>query len=325
MAHDHAHDDPNTYYVEQLCTIGVAGAIGGIAVVLYQGGRLWFLADKVQPWVLGGGILLLAVVAVRAAAVWMQAGRTPAANHDHDHDHDHDHEAAHEHCHDHSHGGDCGHDHDHDHDHGHGHSHGDGHSHGGGDGHEHGWAPWRYVVLLLPVVLFFLGLPDKGRGDDRDAYKGQVDTRDVADQAKGQVFEVNFPELQRAPASQSSRDFYEGKTIRIRGEYLPGNSGMFTLVRYRQNCCARDAIPLKAVIVVDPKSGATLPQESFRGQWVQVEGQLQFQNNPGQSDPWLTIIVLKPDDEHPLYDAQGRNDKALIKIVPADKNYYLSW
>src|SRR5262249_42131137 len=37
----------------------------------------------------------------------------------------------------------------------HGHSHSHGHSHAHGD-HEHAGAPWRYVVLLLPVVLYVL-------------------------------------------------------------------------------------------------------------------------------------------------------------------------
>src|SRR5262249_12016728 len=31
-----------------------------------------------------------------------------------------------------------------------------------GHGHEHGWNPWRYIVLLLPIVLYFLGLPNAG-------------------------------------------------------------------------------------------------------------------------------------------------------------------
>jgi hypothetical protein len=333
MAHDHSHDDPNSYYVEQLCTIAITGALGGIAVLLYQGGRLWFLADKIQPWVLAGGIVLLAVVAIRVVAVWMQAGRTPAAEPNHDHDHEH-----HEHCHDHSHGETCGHDHDHDHSHSHGHgadhdhSHGQGHDHshghGGGDGHEHGSAPWRYIVLLLPVVLFFLGLPDQGKAgaDARDAINANLNVQNVADQAYGKVFDVDFPELQRAPVTESSRKFYEGKTIRITGEYLPGgNDRMFTLVRYRQNCCARDAIPLKAGIVIDPKTGVTLPQEALRGRWVQVTGQLQFQPNPAQPDAWLTVIVLRPDEDHPLLNAKGQGESALIKIVPAASNYYLSY
>ena len=238
-------------------------------MILYREGRLWFIAAKIQPWVLGGGIALLVMVAVRAVGVWLQAGQTPAASdehdqdhetgHDHDHahthgescDHEHDHAHTHgescDHDHEHTHGAACDHDHDHDHAHGescdhehdHDHAHGNGHGHGEGDGHEHGWAPWRYVVLLLPIVLFFLGQPDQGkaRADDRDNITGDVAIRAVNGQGGGQAFEVSFTELQRAPTNPTSRAFYEGKTIRVKGEYLPRNEKSFTLVRYVQNCC----------------------------------------------------------------------------------------
>src|SRR5262249_54261500 len=92
--------------------------------------------------------------------------------------HGHGEDCGHPHGHSHSHGGGgeiqaqptgggalglaiapaAGHDHDHGHGHGHSHAHGHSHSHAHGDGHDHGWAPWRYVVLLLPVVLYFLVL-----------------------------------------------------------------------------------------------------------------------------------------------------------------------
>ncbi len=327
MAHDHAHDDPKSYYVEQLCTIGIAGALGGIAVMLYQRNLLWFLAPKVQPWVLAGGIALLVLVAIRAAAVWFQAGRTAPESPDHANGGGHNH--------DHAHGGDCGHDHDHDHahgeacahDHDHDHSHGHDHAQGGGDGHEHGAAPWRYVILLFPVVLYFLDLPNESmaNGDVRDAVtRTDLKVKDVTDPAHGEVFEVNFPELQRAPATPGSRATYEGKTIRIKGEYLPGNERLFTLVRYRMNCCARDAVALKAVIMLAPQhSEDTLPQNDLQRKWVQVEGQVQFQPDPSQPGNWVTIIVLRPDADHPLIDSKGGNEKALIQVVKADDNYYL--
>jgi hypothetical protein len=327
MGHDHSHDDPKAYYVEQLCTIGIAGALGGIAVMLYQRQLLWFLADKMRPWVLAGGLALLALVAVRAVVVWLQAGRTPVPDHDHAHDHDHDHEHGHdhahdhghEHCHDHAHSGSCDHDHDHDHEHA--------HSHDEGDGHSHGWAPWRYVILLLPVVLYFLDLPNEAmaHANGSDALKlGSVTAEYLADKGKGQVTEVSFPNLQRAPATPESRASYEGQTIRVKGEYLPGNERMFTLVRYRMNCCARDAVPLRAVILVDSKSGDTLPEAALRGKWVEVTGQCQFQKRPDQADDWVTIIVLRPDAEHPLFDSTGKDDKALLRISKPDANYYLN-
>ena len=88
---------------------------------------------------------------------------------------------------------------------------------------------------------------------------------------------------------------------------------------------SRDAIPLKALIALDPSSTAKLPHSALRGQWVQVEGQLQFQSYPGQADSWLTVLVMRPDEQHPLFDPSGQNDQALIQVKPADKNYFLSW
>src|SRR5436305_10125754 len=66
------------------------------------------------------------------------------------------------------------HDHSHDHDeHGHTHSHAHAaqdHSHAD---HEHGWAPWRYVVLLMPILLFLLGMPSKGL---QATFNAKIDT-----------------------------------------------------------------------------------------------------------------------------------------------------
>ncbi|HKI33509.1 MAG TPA: hypothetical protein VKA46_16765 [Gemmataceae bacterium] len=324
MAHDHSHDT-QSYYVEQLCTIAIAGALGGIAVMLYREDLLFFVADKVKPWVLGGGIALLVVVALRAVAVWLQAGRTPAEGSEKGNDHPHDHDQ--EPCHEHAHGAGCDHNHDHDHDHGHGHGHDHSHGHGEGDGHEHGWAPWRFVILLFPVVLYFLGLPNKNMaGDPRDAFKDVSADATAGNKRRSEVLEVNFPELQRASSTPDSRAYYTGKTLRIKGEYLPGNKRMFTLVRYRMNCCARDAVPLKAAIVLDKRCSVDLPEETLVKQWVLVEGEVQFEERP---DGWLTKLILNPDNDYPLVESKendrAHNDRALIKITEKDSNYYLQY
>jgi uncharacterized membrane protein YraQ (UPF0718 family) len=183
MAHVHSHaEDRSTYYLDQLFMIGICGALAGVTIMLYQSNLLKnILHEKFHLWVLVGGLSLLALVLLRAVAVWISVDE--GASHDenghshghgHGHGHGHDHPHDHDHSHDHEHGPGCSHDHDHPHDHGHvttapagqpaaaavalapapalSHSHGHGHDHG----HEHGWAPWRYVVLLLPVVLYFL-------------------------------------------------------------------------------------------------------------------------------------------------------------------------
>src|SRR5436305_831344 len=55
------------------------------------------------------------------------------SSHPHEHTHDHDHDRA----------GHSQHDHD-------------------ASDHDYGWAPLRYVLLLVPIILFLLGLPNKG-------------------------------------------------------------------------------------------------------------------------------------------------------------------
>lgn len=323
MAHDHSHEDPKTYYVEQISTIGICGALGGIAFMLWQRKLLWFVAPKVQPWILAGGLALLVLVAIRAVSVWFQAGRAPAG-HDHEHEHEHHHDHDHAHGHDHSHGETCDNDHDHGHEHDHEHAHA--HSHADeGDGHTHGWAPWRYVILLLPVVLYFLDLPNESMAsaDARDGGVVDVKLGNIAGPTGAKAVEVSFQELQQA---QDNRDIYEGKKIRVKGEYLPGNDQMFTLVRYRMNCCAKDAIPLKAIIFVDRKPGDSqekdrLPTDSLRRHWVEVEGQLHFQQQADST--WMTIIVLRPDDKHALFDSQGKDQGAAIRVTKPDASYFL--
>ncbi len=332
MAHDHAHD-PKSYFVEQLCTIAVSGALGGIALMLWKRNLLWFLAPKVQPWVMAGGVILLVLVAVRAWVVWFQAGKVGSHDHAHDHEHGHSHGGDCGHDHGHSHGETCAHDHHHEHgeacDHDHEQEHA--HLHGGGDGHDHGWAPWRYVILLLPIVLYFLDMPNElwAGADNRD--KTTLSDRDLhinedLKPSDDKPFEVDFPELQRAA---NNRQAYEGKTIRVKGEYLPGNERLFTLVRYKMSCCARDAIPLKAVIMLDPKSSEELPtaaltQTRNERKWLTVEGQVQFQPDPADPESWVTIIVLRPGASHPLFDPSGQNENALIRPVPPEKTYYLN-
>jgi uncharacterized membrane protein YraQ (UPF0718 family) len=138
------------------------------------------LAVQFHLYVLLSGIALVVIAFARGAILWHQS-RDPSFKPGHDHDHDHAHDHAHEHQHAiqeksalqlavvpaHVHGPDCGHDHDHEHHHHehaaplapakvHDHAH---HDHDEAD-HDHGWAPWRYVVILVPIILFLLGLPN---------------------------------------------------------------------------------------------------------------------------------------------------------------------
>jgi uncharacterized membrane protein YraQ (UPF0718 family) len=175
-AHHHA-EDRSTYYLDQLFTIGVCGAIAAVTLMLWQSNLLGrMLHPKFHVWVVGGGFSLLGLVLLRAVAVWRSVDETQPTPHEHGP------ECDHSHGHGHGHEEECGHTHGHGHEHvqagpggapslalagvgapaapvAHSHAHGHSHSHAG---HEHGWAPWRYVVLLLPVVLYFLVLSNPG-------------------------------------------------------------------------------------------------------------------------------------------------------------------
>ncbi len=286
MAHDHSHGDRNAYYLNQLFTIAVCGALGGVVVMLWYSDKLRFLVVQ-RFWMpsLIGGITLLVLVVVRAIAVWRSVDEPMDAGHQHDHDH-------------------CGHDHDHHHEHAHhGHTHDHhGHSHGPGDdcGHEHGWAPWRYVVLLLPVVLYFLNLPNEGfSADYGDRLKGMQLTAPTSLGSKGSLGEVGFAELQQASLSQENRDYYEEKTIRLVGQYSEGSDTRFTLVRYKMACCARDAVPLNAVIMIDPQSEEKMNRDKYRNKWVEVSGRVHFFQKPGGNE-FITALILYPTKDQPL-------------------------
>jgi WD40 repeat protein len=239
MGHTHDHDaERSTYYLEQLSNIGICGALGGVCIMLYVQQKLGIILNsKFFLPVLLGGIALLVMVVVRAIAVWQSAGQTAHA-HDHGHDHEHDHSCGHEHHHDcghehehaHQHGPACDHDHGHEHavtaeaHHGghatHSHDHGitteplavapphEEHDHGSESlgehdhGHDHGWSPWRYAVLLLPVMLFLLNLPSSG-GLASGEGAGQVET-------KGTVSAVAF-----SPDGKRALSASEDKTLKL--------------------------------------------------------------------------------------------------------------
>ncbi|MBI3821787.1 MAG: permease [Planctomycetes bacterium] len=183
--HSHDHDDGDTYYIDQLCMVGLSGAFGVICLCL------WFLQTEMLKnllhesfhlYVLLSGIALVIVAGTRGWILWQQSrdpNFKPGCDHDHGLTHDHDH--SHEHALQskpplplavvpappHEHGPGCDHEHKpgevcaHHHPAPHAHHIGDAHvdaDHDEAD-HAHGWAPWRYVVIIVPIILFLFGIP----------------------------------------------------------------------------------------------------------------------------------------------------------------------
>jgi hypothetical protein len=342
------------------------------------------LAPQFHPYVLAGGIVLLVLVAIRAVALWQMAGQQSHThthhhhhhNHDHHHDHDHGHHHHHHdhhhHHHDHDHGhiqhkpeglkadaglslplaaGEHGHAHEtgHEHcDHDHGHCH---HDHAHDHGHEHGWAPWRYTVLMLPVVLYFLNLPNEGfsaRYKDLEVQDFAAAEREAAVTAtamlaspsgggpllavnsfvaaseglakltrkSGRLEHLRFSELEQAAYSPERREQYEGKEATLVGKFVAsGDQRQFQMIRFKMNCCAADALPLNAVIMVHPEwKGKTLDVRARHQQWVKVTGVIHFLPKRGSPGEFISALIVFPTEENP--------PDRLVQIVSQPANPY---
>lgn len=303
MAHDHHHDDSTGYYLEQLGSIAIAGVLGVVAVMMWRQGMLNFiLAEQFHPFVLAGGIALLVAVVVRAVTLWLSTGAQPALANGHVHEHQHDHD-----CHDHT---DCGHDHHH-HDHDHVHAHDPEHIHaevvgtavdaqaGHDHGHDHGWNSWRYAILLLPVALYFLNLPNQGFSQARIAAELQSrgslgDSGMVHVAAKGdKVLGLDFKELDRAASTPALRAYFEGQRGWLEGQFVPiqDNRKVFTLVRFKITCCAADSVQLNLAIVSPENISEIKPLD-----WVRAEGQIQFRKIKDKEEYMPVLQLGSPDD-----------------------------
>jgi hypothetical protein len=275
MGHVHSAEERNVYYLDQLCTIGFCAALGVVQILLYHYRVLdIILAQKFHVAVLWSGIVLTALAVLRAVALWFEAGKLTV--HDHaqgccEHDHDHEGDAGpHEHHHDH-------HDHAHEHDAAHVQEEND-------CGHSHGWAPWRYAILLLPILLFLMGMPWPAPA---------APVEEVPDEPG--VLLLDFRDLNDAVDSPRDRKDLQGKTIRVKGMFGPLNDpARFQLYLLKMTCCFADAypVPLKGVFI----SPEALPVEKYRSQWVYVTGKVEFVQNPGSKD-YVALVHLRTKED----------------------------
>ncbi len=309
----HHHHGGSDYYLQQLLTIGICGAFGVVGLLMYfvsagpgvtdnDGKQLSKLGVLLSPgfhiWVLIGSLVLLAITVIRGVALWKSVGA--GQQHDH-HGHDHkpgeacDHPThAHDHAgHDHKPGEVCDHPaHAHDHDHG-------DHS---ADDHSHGNIYWRVVVLLFPIVIYLMGLPDGTFSAEYQAKRvkdNEVgELGDVAD--KKSTGEVSFETLAAAAYSPDNRDIFTGQTVTLSAQYKKLAETQFTLFFFKQTCCAADQVPLKATCVVKPEDKSLLQEVVTEGgkqtqrplqdgQKVSVTGKIQFTQDP-TSGEWLTVL-----------------------------------
>lgn len=267
-AHDHAHGD-GEYYLEQLLTILVCGALGTVAVVMYANAMLGLLlAPAFHVWVLAGGVVLLALTAVRGAALWAAVGPSPTVAEAH------------------AHGPDC------DHPPGHGHT-----PAGGHHGHDHapGAMYLKVIPFALPVLMCVMGLPNQSFSKEwverRLGAAETIDVKNVAESANKDVIGFDFNELNAAAYDEAKRAEFEGRRIKVKGQLKKVSQKDYQLFKLKMTCCAADVIPLKARI----RSEVVIPESEFRDyDWVTVEGTLQFVELPDKRQ-FLPVIRIGGD------------------------------
>lgn len=344
MAHSHAHshgEESGNYFLDQLFTILVCGALGLVAILMYRSGMLGrILVPMFFIPVLVGGIVVMLLALIRAVAVWQLAGNAKkeaaAPTHDHAHDHGHNHSHGHDHGQAHNHSHSHGNEHSHGEACGHDHAHGEacGHDHGGAKqgedehdhDHDHGWTPLRYGILLIPVILFFLGLPrsgfvsEKRFGADREAeatnpkrvalaaLAGSPVMMPVLRKLEPEVRQLPFKELATVAGSPSRQELYEGDIGVIRGQFMPlkvGGGNYFTLFRMNMTCCAADAVPLE--VRIESPDGQDLQSRVRNGDWIWVRGIISFQRiETDGKKKWIPVITLLSNND--ISEATPTND-----------------
>ena len=283
--HSHDHGADGEYFIEQLLTILLCGAIGIVGVAYCFGGHTGQLtslsfysalfAGNAQPgppvglglllapefhrWVLMGSVILLVLTAIRMITLWTQVGKGKVES-------------------GHVHGPDCDHGHDHSHSH-------DGHNHSSGAMY------LKVIPFTLPLLLYAMGLPNGSFSKDYilERLGTAAVIEDVAvDDKGGEVISMDFNELNAAAYDAAQRDALEGRRIRVKGQLSKVSEKDYQLFKLKMTCCAADTIPLKARI----KSKIVIPESQFPyGSWANVEGVLQFVELP-EKKQYLPVIRI---------------------------------
>ncbi|MBY0585853.1 hypothetical protein K2X85_01690 [bacterium] len=167
------------------------------------------------------------------------------------------------HHHDHEHAGD-----DHGHDH---------------DEHTHAPSLWRLIILALPIMIIFMGVPPSQLSAQGLTNKlSAKDLKALADlgnasmppgfEPKGDVVDADWKVLVAAADDPFKRERWQAQAVRIAGQAVPdrGFADRYRLMRVKITCCAADAVPLSITVLGKPND-AWKPAE-----WIEVTGAVNF-------------------------------------------------
>src|SRR5262249_20892733 len=106
----------------------------------------------------------------------------------------------------------------------------------------------------------------------------------------GPVTGEGFKTLESAAPIPKLGEKLEGRKVRGRGQCAPTNDRVFSLVRFRIQCCAADRIPVDVTII--SKNPLTDIQPPLKNsEWVEVTAKVDFRIPPGSST-YKTLLLV---------------------------------
>jgi hypothetical protein len=274
----HSHDrGTGGNLAEQICAVIACGALGAVALTLWIiPDSLTFLGLQFQAplgnaWlspILWGGLTAVALASIHAIRVSSEVGRfisdwaldlRARVRSKHDWVHELSHNQKCSHC--------------------------------------QSWAPSRYVILMIPVCLYWFGLVPAA-ASYHVAIDIQFDGTGPSVSAKGGEIIQGFFELGRAAATEESRKYYEGRTAHVVGQVTNLGSQRFGLVRYKISCCAADAVALHLRVDVAYEASEDNPPdlaERLSGKWAEITGLIQFRKLH-DSEEYVTVVKAQAKD-----------------------------
>jgi hypothetical protein len=163
------------------------------------------------------------------------------------------------------------------------------------------WSAWRYVLLLLPILLYTLGLPNFAISAGDISAGVEVDFSQESRRAGN----VSFQQLEIASGNVADREYYRGMVVTLTGVYSGGSPDRFTLIKPVMTCCYADVRHLRAVVAINykniPSRRDRLVRATHNGEWVRVTGTVQFvQLDNGEYVTTLVVTPETPEDLHTL-------------------------
>src|SRR5262249_22056112 len=113
------------------------------------------------------------------------------------------------------------------------------------------------------------------------------------------VVHLSFTELYEAAYLPKSRDFLEGKTVRISGQFVPQSSQEFTLSKTKMTCCYADQVILRVRMELLPPASLTERKDLKIGMCVSVKGKIHFKKEGSRGEYAATLQVKSSQDIQP--------------------------